>query len=388
MELSKNTVKKICGIILFAGVVFFIIQNYKTIGGAIGLIWGIIVPFVLGAVIAFIVNIPMRFIENKLFGKWKGKGFVRPVSMVITLLLAALVVAGVMIIVIPQLGTTISELVKSANSFLPKFKDWADNMFQNNTVIKARIDSLNINTDKIMTTVTGFIKNGAGSAFTNAFSAARAVISGITSFAIGFVFACYILMQKENLARQASMLMDAILTEKASERIKYIAKKCSDIFSSFISCQCLEAVILGTMFLIVLLIARMPYALLISILIAFTALIPVVGAFIGCAVGAFLILMVSPIKALIFIVIFLVLQQIEGNLIYPKVVGGSVGLPSMWVLAAVTVGSSLMGVVGMLFFIPLTSVIYSLMKEWTYDRLEKKNAALAAGGELQTGEDI
>ena len=244
---------------------FFVIQNYRTIGGTIGLVWGIIVPFVLGAVIAFIVNIPMRFIENKLFAKWKGKGFVRPVSMVITLLLVALVVAGVMIIVIPQLGTTISQLVKSANNFLPN--------------------------------------------------------------------------------------------------------------SSFISCQCLEAVILGTMFLVVLLIARMPYALLISVLIAFTALIPVVGAFIGCGIGAFLILMESPVKALIFIVIFLVLQQIEGNLVYPKVVGGSVGLPSMWVLVAVTVGSSLMGVAGMLFFIPLTSVIYSLVKEWTYERLEKKQIA-------------
>jgi predicted PurR-regulated permease PerM len=169
------------------------------------------------------------------------------------------------------------------------------------------------------------------------------------------------------------MLITALFPEKIRGKINYVARKFSDTFSSFISCQCFEACILGAMFLIVLLITRLPYAFLISILIAFTALIPVVGAFIGCAVGAFLILMDSPEKALLFIVIFLILQQIEGNLIYPKVVGGSVGLPSMWVLFAVTVGSSLMGVAGMLFFIPLTSVIYSLIKEWTYKRLKDKS---------------
>lgn len=372
MEISKGAVKRICGIILFAGVVFFLLWNYQTVGGAIGFLWGIIVPFVIGAVIAFIVNIPMRFIENKLFKKWRGKGFVRPLSMVITLLLVALVVAGVIAIVVPQLGTTMVELVKSANDFLPKLKSWADELLGNQSIIRARIDNLNIDVDGIVNTVTEFVKNGAGSAVTSLSSAARAVVSGVTSFVIGLVFACYILMQKETLQRQVNMLMKAILPDKATEKITYIAKKCNDTFSSFVSGQCLEALILGSMFFVVLLIARMPYSLLIGVLIAFTALIPIVGAFIGCAVGAFLILMVSPIKALIFVVIFLVLQQIEGNLIYPRVVGGSVGLPSMWVLVAVTVGSSLMGVAGMLFFIPLTSVIYSLIKEWTYARLESK----------------
>lgn len=388
MELTKSTIKKICGIIVFAGLVFFLIKNFESALGIAGLIWGILFPFIVGAVIAFIINIPMRFIEKKLFKKWSGKGFVRPVSMVITLLLVVLVIAAVVMIVVPQIGSTTVELVKSANDFLPKFKSWADELLGNHAVIKARIDNIQFDMDKIVNTVTQFIKNGAGSAVTSTLSAAKAVVSGITSFAIGFVFACYLLMQKETLSRQVTMLMDAILPKKAADRITYIAKKCDDTFSSFISGQCLEAVILGTMFFITLTIMRMPYALLIGVLIAFTALIPIVGAFIGCIIGAFLILMVSPVKALIFIITFLVLQQIEGNFIYPKVVGGKVGLPSMWVLVAVTVGSSLMGVVGMLFFIPLTSVIYSLIKEWTYDRLEKKNAALAAGGELQTGEDI
>ncbi len=385
MEISKMTAKKICGIIVFAGAVFFLIWNYQAVGRALSFVWGILLPFVIGAVIAFIVNVPMRSIERKLFKDQQGKGYARILSMIITLLLVAAVITGVVLIVIPRLGETIKQLIKSANDFLPKFKVYADDLLSDNSPLKAQIDSFDIDMSKVTSTITDFVKNGAGSAVTGAFSAAKTVISVITTAAIGFVFSCYLLTQKEQLARQATMLTDAIFPEKVGEKIKYIAKKCSDTFSSFISCQCLEACILGLMFLVVLLITRMPYALLISVLIAFMALIPLVGAFIGCAVGAFLILMESPVKALIFIAIFLVLQWIEGNLIYPRVVGGSVGLPSMWVLLAITAGSSLMGVAGMLFFIPLASVIYSLIREWTYERLEKKQCLESANEEAPPG---
>ena len=375
MKMTNTTVRKIYGIILFAGIVFFLILNYRSVGTVIGAVWGLLLPFVMGAVMAFIINIPMTVIENRFFRKWAGRGFVRPVCMIVTLLIVALVIAGVLTIVVPQLGTTINQLVASLNASLPALKEYAENLFKNNAYIQSEIESLDVDANSIINVVTGFVRNGAVNAFGNAFSAAKAALSVVTSTLIGFVFACYILMQKEHLARQAVMLVDAIFTENAGDRIKYLAKKCSDTFSNFISCQCLEACILGAMFLIVLLITGIPYAVLISVLITFTALIPVVGAFIGCAVGAFLILMDDPFKALVFIIIFLVIQQIEGNLIYPKVVGGSVGLPSMWVLFAVTDGSSLMGVAGMLFFIPLTSVVYSIIKEWTYARLEKKRSA-------------
>ena len=348
-------------------------MNYRAIGAIIAFVWGILLPFVIGAIIAFIINIPMRDIEEKWFKKWKGRKFVRPVSMIVTIVLVLLVISCVIMVVVPQLGTTANQLVKAMNTSLPKLQSYAENFFSGNKEIQAQIESLDINANSVISAVTSFLKSGVGSAFGSAFSAAKAALSMMASVAIGIVFACYILMQKENLYRQVQMLITALFPEKIRGKINYVAKKFSDTFSSFISCQCLEACILGAMFLIVLLITRLPYAFLISILIAFTALIPVVGAFIGCAVGAFLILMDSPEKALLFIVIFLILQQIEGNLIYPKVVGGSVGLPSMWVLFAVTVGSSLMGVAGMLFFIPLTSVIYSLIKEWTYKRLKDKS---------------
>lgn len=203
-------------------------------------------------------------------------------------------------------------------------------------------------------------------------SAARNIVSGVTTFAIAFVFACYILLQKERLYVQVKKILYAYIPEKRVQKILSVCSLTYKTFSSFLAGQCLEALILGMMFLVVMTIIRLPYALLIGVLIAFTALIPIFGAFIGCVVGAFLILMVDPMKAVLFVIVFLILQQIEGNLIYPKVVGNSVGLPSIWVLAAVSIGGSLMGVVGMLVFIPMVSVLYALLRESVLERLDKK----------------
>lgn len=224
-----------------------------------------------------------------------------------------------------------------------------------------------------MGSITGFLKNGATDVISTTFSKVAGVVSGIANFVIGVVFACYILLQKEKLCSQMDKLGRAILSGKRMEELRYVCGLCNRIFSSFITGQCTEALILGAMFFVVMSLIRLPYALLVGVLVAFTALIPVFGAFIGCAVGVLLILMVNPMQALIFLILFLVLQQIEGNFIYPKVVGNSVGLPSIWVLAAVSIGSSLMGILGMLLFIPLTSVLYSLLRSWTYKRLEEKN---------------
>lgn len=203
-------------------------------------------------------------------------------------------------------------------------------------------------------------------------SAAISIVSGVANFCIGFVFAVYVLLTKETLAKQAGRLLMAYLPESLYENIVKVASLTEKTFSNFLAGQCVEAVILGTMFFLTLTVMRLPYALLIGVLIAFTALIPIFGAFVGCIVGAFLILMVSPVKALVFLVVFQVLQQIEGNLIYPHVVGGSVGLPSIWVLVAVTLGGSAMGVMGMLVFIPLCSVLYTLLKGAVHNRLNQK----------------
>lgn len=204
-------------------------------------------------------------------------------------------------------------------------------------------------------------------------SAVGSIASGLATFFISFSFACYILFQKEKLHLQVRKVIFAFIPKQKADAILNICSLTYRTFANFLTGQCLEAVILGMMFVITLSILKMPYALLIGILIAFTALVPIFGAFIGCAVGSFLIFMVNPKQAVLFIIVFLLLQQIEGNLIYPHVVGGSVGLPSIWVLAAVTIGGNLMGIIGMLIFIPLVSVFYTIFREFVYLRLKKQH---------------
>ena len=202
--------------------------------------------------------------------------------------------------------------------------------------------------------------------------AAMSILGGLLTAVLAAVFSVYILLQKEKLGAQCKKLLYAFLPQERAGQALSIAALSSRTFASFLSGQCLEAVILGCLFFIAMSVLRFPYALMISVLVGFTALIPLFGAFIGCAVGAFMILIIDPMRALWFVILFLVLQQIEGNLIYPKVVGGSVGLPSIWVLVAVTIGGSTMGIAGMLLFIPLCSVLYALLRRTVYERLQKK----------------
>ena len=196
---------------------------------------------------------------------------------------------------------------------------------------------------------------------------------GVSTFVIGLIFSFYVLLQKERLARQGRQVLYALFPESWADKALEVLRLSNRTFSSFLSGQCVEAVILGALFVAAMTIFRMPYALLVGVLIALTALIPVVGAFIGCVVGALLIAVTNPWQAVGFIVLFLILQQIEGNLIYPHVVGNSVGLPSIWVLAAVTLGGKLMGIAGMLFFIPLCSVLYALFRGYVKARLKARH---------------
>ena len=246
---------------------------------------------------------------------------------------------------------------------------------------------MNLNVDQIVNRAMSFFQNGAGDVLNSTFLAIGSIVSGVTTFVIAFVFACYVLLQKEKL--QVIKVMYAFMPEKRVESCLEVCTLTAKSFSSFLTGQCVEALILGIMFFIVMTVINMPYTLLVAVLIAFTALIPIFGAFIGCVIGAFLILMVDPLKALIFVIVFLVLQQIEGNLIYPKVVGASVGLPSIWVLAAVTIGGNVMGVVGMLIFIPIVSVVYTLFRTSVYKRLKSKRRDLRTGAVIgrETGEE-
>lgn len=382
MNLNKENLKKIRGLIVFAVILLIALWNYSLILDVLGQGVGIVYPFLLGGAIAFVINVPMSFFEEKLFqnqmmkNKKVAQRLARPVSLIITLIVVVSVIGLVVFGVLPKLGDTFISIGKGIQSFMPKAQSWAEEIFHNNKEIKEWLDSLTLDWDKIINEVVKFFTSGASSVLGSTFVVARRIASGITTFVIAFVFACYILLQKEKLNIQIRKVMYAYMKEDLVKKVLDVCSLSYRTFSNFLTGQCLEAVILGTMFVICMGILQMPYAMLIGVLIAFTALIPIFGAFIGCVVGAFLILTVAPMKALVFVIMFLILQQIEGNLIYPRVVGSSVGLPSIWVLAAVSIGASLMGIVGMLVFIPIVSVLYALLRRDVYEHLEKKGIAV------------
>ena len=327
----------------------------------------------------------MNFLEEKIFrnrylkDKKIANRIARPVSLVLTIAIVIGVVVLVMFVVIPELTTTLISLGKTIRDFVPEAQRFLNDLFTDNSEVNQWLSSLNLNADRIIESAVAFFQNGAGDVLNSTMSAIGSIVSGVTTFVIAFVFACYVLLQKEKLRVQVIKVMYAFLPEKRVEWCLEVCSLTAKSFSSFLTGQCVEALILGMMFFIVMSILNMPYTLLVAVLIAFTALIPIFGAFIGCIIGAFLILMVDPLQALIFVIMFLILQQIEGNLIYPKVVGASVGLPSIWVLAAVTIGGNLMGIVGMLIFIPIVSVIYTLFRASVYKRLRNRHRDLKTG---------
>ncbi len=373
MELNHDTINKIRGLILFTVITVIVGINYIKVLGLLAAAVNMAAPFILGAAIAFVLNVPMRRIEGSLSRVVKKDSrLLRPVSMVLSILLVAGVLFLVIFVVAPQLVHTLLSLQNSIPVFFGEVRQWLEQLFSENPQILTNMEQIQIDWQELFNDALKFLKNGAGSMLDTTFSAAISIVNGMSVFLIGFIFSVYILLQKENLIRQIRKLLAAFLPEKTVEEIVGIAALTSRTFSNFLTGQCVEAVILGSMFFVVLVVLRLPYALLIGVLIAFTALIPVFGAFIGWAVGAFLMLIISPMDALLFSVVFFTLQQIEGNMIYPHVVGSSVGLPSIWVLVAVTLGGSMMGVVGMLIFIPLCSVLYTLLRDTVNERLKRR----------------
>lgn len=381
MELTKENIRKLRGLILFTAVVVVCLWKYEASLEILSFVWGVIFPFILGGAIAFVLNVPMNFVQRNLFPeehleKSKTmKKLARPVSMLIVLFSVIAVIGLVMFVLIPQLGNTFSNLGRNIQAFIPQVQQWAQMIFHGNKEIMETINNIEFDWNKIMDTGLDFFRNGAGNVLDSTISAAKSIINGLATFFIAFAFSIYILIQKEKLRRQSKKVLFAFVRRGRAEAALEVLTLTYQTFSHFLTGQCMEALILGGMFMVSMAVLRLPYALLIGIVIAFTALIPIFGAFIGCVVGAFLIFMVDPLKALIFVVLFLVLQQIEGNLIYPHVVGNSVGLPSIWVLAAVSVGGRLMGVVGMLIFIPIVSVLYALFREVVYLKLKKRKIA-------------
>ncbi len=382
MEFEKGTLRQIRRLMFLAAALVLAIVYSSQVFWGIGFLAGILKPFLYGCVVAFVLNIPLRGFETRVFGRVRGKFWrkgKRPLCMVLTVLSVALVLTLVAVTVIPQITATAAELGKKIPVFLQGATEELNRLAKEYPQMEQeirRLEGIEINWETVLRSAADFMRNGAGDMLSSTFSVASGIISGAVNGVIAFIFALYVLAQKERLADQGKRVLKAFLPEKLTGRILEICSLLYRNFTSFITGQCLEAVILGTLFFVSMSVFGMPYALLIGVLIAFTALIPIVGAFIGCGVGAFLMLLDDPVQALWFVVLFLVLQQIEGNLIYPKVVGSSVGLPSIWVLAAVSLGGSLFGVAGMLFFIPLTSSGYALLRESVNRRNREKGREL------------
>ena len=381
MNQNRRSNKEIMLLIVFAATVCLGVLNFSSLVGLIVNFIGMLKPFIIGAAIAFVVNLPLKFIEEKLLGKMPKKlqNSKRTLGIILSLLFFVAVIAFVVISVIPQMGRTLNQLAQKIPVFFNNVIVQAEILLADNPEALNYLNSLELqsmNWDGILTKAADFLKSGVGSLVSSTVSVAGNLFGSIVNGIISFIFSIYILSQKEKLTEQAERIVKAYFRERTQSKIVYVTKLLYRNFSKFLTGQCVEAVILGALFVVAMTIFKMPYAFMIGVLIAFTALIPLVGAFIGCFVGAFFILVDTPIKAVWFVIMFLIIQQLEGNLIYPKVVGNSVGLPSLWVLVAVTLGSSMFGVVGMLMFIPLFSTAYTLMKEDVNKRLQSKNNAV------------
>jgi len=373
LEINKKTLQRIFLFVCGAIVLYWLLHETDRVMGVVTTVSGIFAPFVFGGVLAFILNVPMRAIENGLLHKVKKDKLKRAVSVVLTLLALLLVIAMVFWLLIPQVIATVNSLVPTLSAFFPKAEAWVTNFMEKHPQLLAWVEKYT-NLEEISVTamaerLLSLFKNSESNIIGGAVSAIGSIFSGVFNAVIAIVFSVYCLFQKETLARQGRKLTYAFLKEKTADSIIKVLRLTNTSFSNFLSGQCVEVCILGSMYAVAMAVFRMPYIPLITVVIALTAFIPIVGAWTGCIVGTFLIFVKDPMLAVVFVAMFLVIQLIKNNMIYPRVVGTSVGLSGMWVLVAITIGGELMGVFGMFLMIPLVSVVYTIVREQTNKKL-------------------
>lgn len=368
--MKDKTRKDIIIIISYIALVIFALVNFSKIIAFLGKVINIFSPFLLGIILAFVLNVLNNFIEKKIFGKIKPSKVwnkvKRPLCITLSLILVFLTIFFVMNLLIPQLKNSASLFTDT----LPAYKEDIIGILNKFDVDESTVNKVGEYLDNFGKVITDYIKGNSKDVITVTTEVATSVISIISKGIITLVFAIYMIAQKETLSRQINKVMKAYLKPKTINKINTIGILANKTFSNFVTGQCLEALIFGSLVFVGMLIFRFPYASTIGVLLGFTALIPIFGAFIGTAIGFILIMMVSPVKAILFVVFIIVLQQIEGNLIYPRVVGKSIGLPGMWVLLSVTVGGSIGGILGMLIATPLCSLLYALFTKMVNDRLK------------------
>lgn len=387
IELNSKNMKKIIGLITFAVILYWGLQNLNIVEEVFSTIFRVIFPFILGLCIAFVLNIPVRAIERvyyRIVRRGKTKKInenkvdigVRILSIILSICIIVFILYFVMFLVIPELINTFDILKTNLPNIAGSIRDWLVKMTQNYPDIKSRIASISIDWNELEETLTTLAKGGITAIITSSFNFVVSIFTGIFNLVMGLVFALYLLVQKEKLQFQLKKIILAYLPKEKVDSIFDFGKLSNDTFSKFLGGQFIEACILGLLCFIGMNIFSFPYTAAISVLIGVTALIPFFGAFIGVCIGTILIFAIDPTKSVWFVIYFLILQQIEGNLIYPKVVGNSVGLPAIWVILAVTIGGSLFGIAGMLVGVPFVSVLYKTIRKNVHKILKNKEIDL------------
>lgn len=375
LEVNKKKIQSIFLCVVGCILLYWVLFQTERVRVAFDWLLTLFSPFIVGSVLAFILNVPMRAIEHAL--KFIKKPEIRrPIALILTVIAVLLVLSVVVWLLIPQVLDTASTVAEKLPAFYTKIQTSIYQFLEDNPEalkwVEENINWNDLDIGGMVKEALNVVSTSVTAIITGTFSAIGTLASGVINAVVSLVFAIYCLFSKERLARQGRKLLYAFLPEKWGDAIVRILRLANSTFSNFLSGQCLEVLILGSMFAVSMAIFQMPYIPLVSVLVAVTAFIPIVGAFAGCILGALFILVDNPMQAVWFVAMFLVLQQIENNLIYPRVVGTSIGLPGMWVLVAVSVGGEIMGVAGMFLMIPMVAVLYVLLREVTNHRLEER----------------
>lgn len=355
--------KKTLKLVIIAIIAYWILNHYQIVLSLLSKLLSVLMPFIIGCMIAFVLNVLMIRIEkqlSKVIVNPKLKILKRVLSILGSIALVVGVVAIIIILIIPELVSAIKVIALSLPEVIDNLQNWTDS----HSIYLPQLENLinQIDVESLGNELSKFAKTEFSGVLDSTIDILAVIVNGIVNFVLGLVFAIYILMSKETLKNQTKRLINAYLPNKIANNIFEVARLSRTTFSNFIIGQTVEAFILGALCTIGMIILGLPYAPMVGSLVGITAFIPIIGAFIGGAIGAFMIFTVDYMQAFIFIIFLVILQQLEGDLIYPRVVGSTIGLPSIWVLFAVTVGGSLWGITGVLLGVPIVSVIYSLVK--------------------------
>lgn len=378
MELHSKNIRKILGIILFAIVAHTLVQNVGAAAQTLSWLRAIFSPLIIGFCMAFILNVPLKFLEERVFSGLHRKNppfwnrFGRAICLILTYLLILALILILCFLVVPGLQKSFAILVENLPGYLSQLELWLQRMMKQLDVGTAVLTRFSMDWDALFSKFGESVQKAMPQFLNGTMDMAAGVIGGAINFVVGFALSAYMLFQKEKLCKNIKKTLLAFVSRQKAEALIAIGRLSNEMFTKFVSGQLMEAAIIGVLCFLGMSLFAIPYAPLIATVVGVTALVPVFGAFIGTSFGVFLLLMARPITALWFLLFIIVLQQIEGNLIYPKVVGGSIGLPGIWVLCAVTLGGNLFGVMGMLLSVPISAVLYTLLRQAVTRRLKKK----------------